>query len=141
FNVIEFTSFSACRRHGIMALLEKGCGCKMKWLCIGAGSIGLLFAGKLASAGADLAIATRTNEQADALNVNGLTVYEGETIHTVRIEAAVSSNREAFGSIAGFNVPDVVLLTVKQKDLTDDLLTELQGLVGNKGILLCFQNG
>jgi 2-dehydropantoate 2-reductase len=120
----------------------------MKWACIGAGSIGLLFAGKLAASGADLTLLTRTERQAHALQSEGLAINEkGKTLH-VRVKTDVFGRDSGSGTpaeeehpITASFCPDWILLAVKQQHLTDGFLRRLAKLAGAHAKLLCFQNG
>jgi 2-dehydropantoate 2-reductase len=120
----------------------------MKWACIGAGSIGLLFAGKLAASGADLTLLTRTEKQAHALQSEGLAIHENGKKLLVRVKTEVFGRDSESGtpaeeghSIAASNCPDWILLAVKQQHLTDGFLRRLAKLAGAHAKLLCFQNG
>ncbi|TMV46683.1 2-dehydropantoate 2-reductase [Paenibacillus mesophilus] len=114
----------------------------MKIVCIGAGSVGLLVTAKLAAAGADVVLITRTEQQASALNESGLTLQEGDNAKVLHVPAASFERIDATG---GQDMPDYrpdwVLLTVKQKHLSEPLLLTISKLLREQGRLLCFQNG
>jgi 2-dehydropantoate 2-reductase len=105
--------------------------------CLGGGSIGLLLAGKLANAGATVTVVTRTEEQALSIQEKGLVVLETEGRLKVHPNA-VSFNQYA-SSVAG--QAEWILLTVKQKDITGELLAALNLHAGPETSVCCFQNG
>lgn len=112
----------------------------MKIVCVGAGAIGLLLASRLRLAGADITLVCRTAEQAKLIETDGIRLTEpnGETI--VRL-AAYSADRPDRIPETSSGCPDWVLLAVKQKHITDQLLLLVKKLAGPEGRLLCFQNG
>jgi 2-dehydropantoate 2-reductase len=115
----------------------------MRIRIIGAGSIGLLLAGKLAASGAAaIELVTKTEEQALRLNQEGVTVKEPcETVRAqvtaLSLEQSLSSRRKPKASPP----PDWTLLAVKQQAIDDALLSELQALPPSRCGIVCFQNG
>ncbi|MFD0672026.1 2-dehydropantoate 2-reductase [Cohnella sp. GCM10027633] len=105
---------------------------------IGGGSLGLLLAGRLAEAGYDVVVVTRTAEQAELLSINGVTIeegtMEGQGALTVPVRAV------AMGDAAA-ETGGPVLLAVKQTALTDTFLADLASIIPIGGIAALFQNG
>ncbi|WP_051250911.1 ketopantoate reductase family protein [Paenibacillus harenae] len=116
---------------------------------IGGGSLGLLFGGRLAQAGADVTVWTRSREQAAELKAQGIRLQAldgGERVVPVKgnwVEhAAARRHPEERGTNAAVRF---ILLTVKQTDLNDRLLDQIKALAGKgaesaKGVV-CLQNG
>lgn len=108
---------------------------------IGAGSLGLLYGGRLAASGSEVVLWCRSIEQADQLRLKGITIKgKDEVIH-------VSSDSFQAKSISGFHEQggprenDYIFLMVKQTGIataTRELLTPYSGV---KRSLICFQNG
>ncbi|GAA3403912.1 ketopantoate reductase family protein [Paenibacillus hodogayensis] len=118
----------------------------MKIVCVGAGSIGLLVTAKLARTGADIALVAHSAEQADALNGGGLILSESGEETVCDVPALSFEELETAQALPDRNGDDGggadwVLLTVKQKHLTERLLQAVSRLAGEKGRVLCFQNG
>jgi 2-dehydropantoate 2-reductase len=114
----------------------------MKIVCIGAGSVGMLVTAKLAAAGADAALIARTERQASTLNDSGLTLQEGDNSKVLHVPVSSFERIDAQGGPEASDYrPDWVLLTVKQKHLSEPLLLSVSKLLGERGRLLCFQNG
>lgn len=108
---------------------------------VGAGSLGLLFCSKLAQAGANVTIYTRTSAQAVELLEQGLTLHAEDhqiTEKTRAMKVRVWDEMEDFYSI---EENGWVLLTMKQKDVTDSFAKKLSGILGETGHVCCFQNG
>ncbi|MEO3947437.1 2-dehydropantoate 2-reductase [Gorillibacterium sp. CAU 1737] len=109
----------------------------MRLHIIGGGSIGMLLAAKLEAYG-PLKLLVRTEEQASLIRSTGLVLTDQsakESLHY--IEAAVFEGEVLDDTTA----PDWIFLTVKQKDIQDDLLRGLAGQLGERTQVLCFQNG
>jgi len=106
----------------------------------GGGSLGLLLAARLAPS-CRLRIRVRTAEQAERINRDGIEVSSGMG-ETVRypVEAEDSERPSGGGGRTAF-LPDWILLTVKQKDITSRLALELAERMKAGARLLCFQNG
>lgn len=122
----------------------------MQFDIIGGGSIGLLYGARLAEAGADVTIWTRSEEQASMLLSNGIALREldGASERIVKVRSRWS--RDA----ANLSTPSVVknraadrwiLLTVKQTDLNEELLDQLAHIAAYGGhppaAVICLQNG
>ncbi|WP_167858929.1 ketopantoate reductase family protein [Paenibacillus cymbidii] len=102
---------------------------------VGGGSIGLLFAGKLAavSDGLRCAIVARSREQRDALAQAGITVQGGGPAGLAALtpeEAAAQADK-----------PDWLLLAVKQGDIDAAFAALIGGMLGAQTRVLCLQNG
>lgn len=113
----------------------------MRIAYVGAGSIGMLVASKMAAAGLDAILFTRTEEQAKLLNDHSVHLLEDETERVIPMPAYSYENRNAPVHDGEEKPFDWVFLTVKQKDITEPLIIVLQKLLGEQGKLLCFQNG
>jgi 2-dehydropantoate 2-reductase len=113
----------------------------MKIRIIGAGSLGLLFAGKLAdqlSSGTEVQLICRTEEQAELINREGVRIYSLDgTIHSSFPEAASGSQLRKLS----WEHPDVTVLTVKQNAITSAFANKLKQDIGPSGYILCLQNG
>ncbi len=98
---------------------------------MGAGSIGSLFGGHLASAGNNVILVGRADHVL-AIRKYGLVIRNGDE-HIVKLKAvtAVDQVKEPF---------DLILLTVKAYD-TKQAVLELCGLMDDDTTLLCLQNG
>jgi 2-dehydropantoate 2-reductase len=107
-------------------------------LIVGAGSLGMLFAGKLSVQGtAEVNLLTHTQRQAEAIGGEGLTIIEGE-----REEQAKTPCASFEGTHAAEANWDWVFLTTKQTHLDASLAQYVAGLMQRGDTrLLCFQNG
>lgn len=103
---------------------------------IGAGAIGLLLAGRLAASGVRVSLRTRTGEQADSLNADGVSAKSA--IGEADLRAAVSAS--PLGSEEA-DVPALTLLAVKQTALGPALLRDLERAVPPGTTLAAFCNG
>ncbi len=101
-------------------------------LIIGAGSLGLLMAGKLA-AHSRVRLVARTPEQARALE-GGLAIVENDSCLETKLPCLV------FPSPCP-EPPDWILLMVKQQHLDERLLQYIADSMGANTRLACFQNG
>lgn len=110
---------------------------------IGAGSLGLLLAGKLILSGTEVRLWCRTEEQSAALETKGLTIsYDGrqEAIHLPGnrfMAAPVNRFAEVYLAQPG----DWTALTVKQNALHHELPEILLPLRESGMQIVCFQNG
>lgn len=118
---------------------------------IGGGSIGLLFGAKLAEAGADVTIWTRTEDQSAAITSAGIRLIDGQRGERI-VRASgewLSDDRLTAASAAkvaseGIRPVDWYLLALKQTDLTTetvDRIGRLLRLTPGHPDLLCLQNG
>lgn len=106
---------------------------------IGGGSIGLLFAAKLALAGERITVWTRTEAQARELNERGLTLLAEGQAYSAAVQARCLDKADGE---AEDGKPKVLLLTVKQPDITGRLIDKLGVLTEGPGsILIGLQNG
>lgn len=115
-------------------------GDKMKIWVIGAGSMGLLFAGKLAISGADVAIVTRSAQQADEIGQDGITVTEAAT-NEAGHAACRAYAMEHLPSAELVDEPEWILLTVKQKHIDAKFAQRIAAIGGRNTKMVCFQNG
>lgn len=117
---------------------------------IGGGSIGLLYGAKLADAGAEVTIWTRSKEQAELLSAQGILLQELDGT-SKRIER-VNSNwidrfSGRFADKAGQHLNSFrwILLTVKQTDINERLLDQLNAFSASStdgaAAVVCLQNG
>ena len=115
----------------------------MRFEVIGAGAIGLLFSGKLALAGHQVRLWTRTSEQADLINEQGIYIQQqGSSGHVIRDGIVATGwtiyNRRNFLD----EVPAPwIMLTVKQRHINEEIIEGLRCLLREDSRLLCFQNG
>jgi len=115
----------------------------MKIDIIGAGSLGLLLAGKLSAAGNEIRLWCRGIEQCRRLKDKGLTVsYEEQRapvwVDGSRLEIAVVNE---FSGKYMKEPADWIILAVKQKVLHSQLPEVLASLKGHQPRIICFQNG
>lgn len=112
----------------------------MNIVIIGAGSIGLLVAAKLADVpGANVTLVTRTAEQAKLLESGLLLTREDRT---VRKELACISFAKAERTVQSLaDQSDWVFLTTKQTHVDGPLIRVIAAMVNGGANLLCFQNG
>ncbi|MEY4480598.1 MAG: hypothetical protein RLZZ267_1276 [Bacillota bacterium] len=106
----------------------------MNVLIVGAGSIGLLLASRMAAS--HVTLCTRTKQQAETISDYGL-VCEGETtakitrINVIHWEQLLNLEKKW----------DVILLTMKQTQLTDSFVQSMKTFMHNGTIVVAFQNG
>jgi 2-dehydropantoate 2-reductase len=110
----------------------------MRITIIGAGSIGLLLAGKLNANGcASIRLVTRTEEQAETIRLKGITVREAATGRSLHTEVSVCSIHR----LAECEEADWAFLTVKQQAIDRTLLRLLRESAPPASGLVCWQNG
>lgn len=120
----------------------------MRVLLVGAGSIGLLMAGRLARGSTEVHLICRSSRQAAAIAADGITLTSLDgTEQTVRVASAASFE----ASTANAALPEQsretgsdwswILLTVKQKDIDSTLIHWLKEQMSEETGLVCFQNG
>ncbi|MGE6227459.1 ketopantoate reductase family protein [Paenibacillus chitinolyticus] len=107
---------------------------------VGGGSLGLLFAAKLAATGCRVNLVTRSREQAEAVNKKGIRV-EGWTELTAEVPALAFSD-----AVSGLNSADrseakFILLAVKQTAFTKELASYLISSMEKGAGLVSLQNG
>lgn len=102
----------------------------------GGGSLGLLLAGKLNAAGCPAELWTRSEEQAERIEREGVTVIDeaSGTRTTTAVKAVPLEKAAPQGDVA-------VLLTVKQTALTPLFLARLKDLLPKEHTLAAFCNG
>lgn len=102
----------------------------MKIGVIGGGSIGLLYAAKLANSN-DVTIYTRTQRQASILNKNGITVQQNNSTTTYKVSASIELELIAN--------EELVIIALKQYDLANmmSVLLDLDKL----STIIFLQNG
>jgi 2-dehydropantoate 2-reductase len=108
----------------------------------------LLFAARLAGSGFDLRLWTRSQEQAESICLEGITLTEeGSSVTIAHGSVKVSAWKEQELKLVrqtrneSDHFPDWILLTVKQKHLTDYFLESLSLLAGPDTGIVCLQNG
>lgn len=104
----------------------------MKVAIIGTGSMGCLFAWKLAKAGADVWGFDVSQPHVDRINSAGLTIDFLDHSDTVRIHATTDPAR--------IGTADAVLVFVKG-GATEAALTSARGVIGPKTLIVTMQNG
>ncbi|WNR46423.1 ketopantoate reductase family protein [Paenibacillus roseipurpureus] len=116
----------------------------MRIMIIGGGSLGLLFAGKLAQSGHDLTVVTRTKEQALELQARGITVVEPDREELV----LTRDNKFKFITIDDLNAHsnqsspiDYICLMVKQAAINNELIDQIQRQMSPNTYVIGFQNG
>lgn len=118
----------------------------MKHLIIGGGAIGLLMAARLSAAGLRTGILTRSAEQAASLRARGVQLTASAGVGAARpaaaypVEAVGVWEDEALRFGQGAEEL-AVWLTVKQPQLTEQLLERLKVVVPAGALLICMQNG
>lgn len=113
----------------------------MQVWCVGAGSVGMLFAAKLALAGLSVTLVTRSEEQAEAINRQGIQLQEETRMHHVKLLAIAYDTLRAERGRGASSSPEWIFLTVKQQHLTEDVLEQVGHWCKGGARLLCFQNG
>jgi 2-dehydropantoate 2-reductase len=113
-------------------------------LLIGAGSLGLLFAGRLAAVSREIHIVAHASEEAELLQRNGIMVEEGA--NSLPVFLSSSSNYHPDVPQHGHHASkcldlDWIFMMVKQKDITGPFIRYVQQKMGEHTKLLCFQNG
>ncbi|PWV95452.1 2-dehydropantoate 2-reductase [Paenibacillus cellulosilyticus] len=112
----------------------------MRFDIVGGGAIGLLYGARLALAGHPITIWTRTVEQAEKLADDGIELVREGTITIADVEAFPLKNCSR--SARQIDDPDrVVLVAVKQTQLTDALIKQITLLAGQDTIVIGLQNG
>ncbi|EHB65135.1 MULTISPECIES: ketopantoate reductase family protein [Paenibacillus] len=109
---------------------------------LGAGSLGLLYAAKLAAAGNDITLWCRGAQQAERIGTEGIsldnTAGERTLVQPDRIKAYPLS---AFSARGGAEGADVLFLMLKQQGIEDMAKQVLLPFGHAKRRLICFQNG
>jgi 2-dehydropantoate 2-reductase len=106
---------------------------------VGAGALGLLFAARLKAISAHIELITHSQKQSDLLNLQSLTYINNNTEILMAIDAC---SIQSYECITNKSEPvDWIFLMVKQKDITESLLSQLIRLSTPETRVLCFQNG
>ncbi|MBD2844412.1 2-dehydropantoate 2-reductase [Paenibacillus sp. IB182496] len=105
-----------------------------RFVVVGAGAIGMLYAARLAAAGLETELWARSRAQAAQLDARGIELIDREGSREIAIPARAAT--DAPGAPA-----DVVLLTVKQPDIDDALISTVMRAGRPGALLLCLQNG
>ncbi len=110
---------------------------------IGAGSLGLLLAGKLIGAGAEVRLWCRSDEQSRALEENGITIsYEdGQPPVFLPPDKFKSASVNTFAEVYLHDPGDWMAIMVKQNALHNEFPQILLPLKQSKIQAVCFQNG
>ncbi|RXZ77123.1 2-dehydropantoate 2-reductase [Paenibacillaceae bacterium] len=115
----------------------------MNFCIIGGGAIGLLYAARLARAGNQVLVLTRTAEQALRLTSDGITLLEQGGSSVIAVQAMPASDGFAYGDTAF----DAVWLAVKQQHIDEEMLHVIQRAAAIMATsdasapVLCLQNG
>ncbi|QYR20099.1 2-dehydropantoate 2-reductase [Paenibacillus sp. sptzw28] len=108
-------------------------------IIIGAGSLGLMYAARLARSGVSVLLLTRTEEQAESLNVNGITLEEaGAWLRPVPVTAVTLEN---YAASRRAESGDWIWLAVKQSHLSGDFMDKVAVISSHSAGLLCLLNG
>ncbi|MBB6020560.1 2-dehydropantoate 2-reductase [Paenibacillus sp. JGP012] len=111
---------------------------------VGAGSLGLLFGGKLQKSGIGVRFWTRTLEQAEQLQHNGIVITQRSGDIYIKPEAVQAKPVSELAEIWREAPSDWMLLTVKQTHVHDfiEQLKSLKELKDRQHVrIACFQNG
>lgn len=104
----------------------------MRFVILGAGAMGSLFAAHLAKTGAQTWVVDRWQEHIEAIRSGGLTVKHESGESVVRLNATTDASQPGPG--------DVVMVFVKYNQ-TREALSAARALVGPRTVLLTLQNG
>lgn len=114
----------------------------MRVCMIGAGSLGLLFAGKCSRTQGEIQLVTHSYKQSELLSHHGLQLLEGNQRHISHLKY-VSFDENDTGKQkrkVDLNI-DWVFLFVKQQHINQALIQYLQDWTDRGIPILCFQNG
>ncbi|AWB45379.1 2-dehydropantoate 2-reductase [Paenibacillus sp. CAA11] len=115
----------------------------MRFGIVGTGALGLLFGAGLAAAGEEVHFWTRTAWQAELLLREGISWGRGghadQRVHLPGSLFSASPLEE--NAISEVQPPDWIFLTVKQRDLTEELLQLIANMQDEHTGVVCFQNG
>jgi len=104
----------------------------MQMCVVGAGSLGSVFGGVLASGGHDVVLVTRNAAHVAAVREHGLVLDDGVARTTVAVEATTD--------YGGLGPADLVIVLVKSFD-TLDAITAAAPVIGDATVVLSLQNG
>ncbi|WP_341282174.1 2-dehydropantoate 2-reductase [Paenibacillus sp. FSL H8-0537] len=124
---------------------------------VGGGALGLLHAAKLASTEAEVTVWTRTEHQSALLADEGIRLLELDEaggareaspqpakiakVHSRSLSAAAAEAEAEAGCVGQQQAPDWIIVTVKQADLTRELLRAIGKLAAPAAAILFLQNG
>ncbi|SEB41573.1 2-dehydropantoate 2-reductase [Paenibacillus sp. GP183] len=106
---------------------------------MGAGSIGLLLAARLSAVTDTLEIITRTEEQADAIRREGISVEEESIISADKFE--VISYETKIAKRKASHDLQFLVLAVKQFAINNELVAFILRYITPHTTIICFQNG
>ncbi|MBW7456087.1 ketopantoate reductase family protein [Paenibacillus sepulcri] len=114
---------------------------RMQIIIVGAGSLGLMYAARLAGSGAEVMLAARGEKQAASLRDGGICLEEAGLQSRRYPVMATELDKAGAGMQPGAD--DWIWLTVKQSHLTDAFMDKLRlsGLLARGASLLALQNG
>ncbi|MNQ85115.1 2-dehydropantoate 2-reductase [compost metagenome] len=116
----------------------------MNIMIIGAGSLGLLFASKIAPFCEQITVVTRTVEQAETLAQQGI-LLDGVASSTTQTGAPITFNSYQKDEMeTGYTAEhpiDYIFLMVKQTAITAELVHYIRTQMTKNTFLVCFQNG
>jgi 2-dehydropantoate 2-reductase len=106
---------------------------------MGAGSIGLLLAAKLAAVTQRIEIITRTEAQAEEIRKNGIWIQGESAIPGNKFRVFSYENRAKNPRVE--TAPQYLLLTVKQSTIDDELALFIMQQISPHTTVVCYQNG
>lgn len=116
----------------------------MHIMIIGAGSLGLLFAAKIAPICSQLTVVTRSEGQARELTECGIQIV-GEDSQEPILEESIRFESNSETMIGGVDPlarqVDYMFLMVKQPAISRELINYIQSRMTSHTFLICFQNG
>ncbi|WP_151735856.1 ketopantoate reductase family protein ['Paenibacillus yunnanensis' Narsing Rao et al. 2020] len=115
----------------------------MKVDIIGAGSLGMLIAGRLAAAGTEIRLWCRSREQSEALEKKGLVVSYEDGREPLKLAGDQVAAEPASGFAGAWlkEPGQLVVLAVKQNALQESVLQLLTPLKDEPLRIVCLQNG
>ncbi|NQX57671.1 ketopantoate reductase family protein [Paenibacillus qinlingensis] len=116
----------------------------MHIMIIGAGSLGLLFAAKLAPICSHLTVVTRSEDQAIKLAETGIQIIGMEPLEAKAERPIVFhsySEETGEASVPLAQQVDYIFLMVKQTAISSELINYIQSQMTRHTYLICFQNG
>ncbi|UKS30292.1 2-dehydropantoate 2-reductase [Paenibacillus sp. HWE-109] len=118
----------------------------MRIMIVGAGSLGLLYAAKLAAYCERLTVITRTRAQAGELAGQGLEFNDADGRQKIKqnesLEFGYFIEEVQTAAVAENGKPyDYIFLMVKQPAITKELVDYLDNHMDERTYLICFQNG
>lgn len=113
----------------------------MKIHIIGAGSLGLLYGGRLAANGTEVTLWCRSKEQAEQLNQEGIKISRNGVFTHIPPELFRAEPISRFHELGGAREGDFIFLMVKQTGMTKAVEELLAPYSTEHRRLLCFQNG